>query len=164
MQRIAHYANIIVLTRDVYGGRVTIDKHGQPVLHYRLHPYDANHMRRGLIEAVRIHAAAGAHIIHGPHQGMSGCHNANLLDFLRRLETSPFAPNTLGLFSAHQMSSARIGGSSAIGAVKPDGETYEVRNLFVADASVLPTATGVNPMLTIMGTAHYLAQAIKNRS
>ena len=158
MQRIAHYANIIVLTRDVYGGRVTPDKHGQPVLHYRLHPYDAEHMRRGLIEAVRIHAAAGAHTIYGPHQGMSSD------DLLQQLNHAPFAPNTLGLFSAHQMSSARIGGSSALGAVKPDGETYEVRNLFVADASVLPTATGVNPMLTIMGTAHYLAQHIKGRA
>jgi choline dehydrogenase-like flavoprotein len=163
MQRIAHYANIIVLTRDFYGGRVTLDKYGQPLLHYRLHRYDANHMRRGLIEAVRIHAAAGAHTIYGPHQGMSGYQNGSLPDFLRRLENSSFAPNRIGLFSAHQMSSARIGGSSALGAVKPDSETYEVRNLFVADASVLPTATGVNPMLTIMGTAHYLAQGIKNR-
>lgn len=158
MQRIAHYANIIVLTRDRYSGRVTTDKYGQPVLHYRLHAYDANHMRHGLIEAVRIHQAAGAHTIHGPHQGMSSD------DLLRQLQNAPFAPNTLGLFSAHQMSSARIGGSSALGAVKPDGETYEVRGLFVADASVLPTATGVNPMLTIMGTAHYLAQGIKSRA
>jgi choline dehydrogenase-like flavoprotein len=157
MQRIAHYANIIVLTRDVYGGRVTLDKHGQPLLHYRLHPYDAQHMRRGLIEAVRIHQAAGAQIIHGPHQGMSSS------DLVRQLQNAPFAPNALGVFSAHQMSSARIGGSSAVGAIKPDGETYEVRNLFVADASVLPTATGVNPMLTIMAAAHYLAQGIKSR-
>lgn len=167
MQRIAHYANIIVLTRDLYGGRVTVDKYGQPVLHYRLHPYDAAHMRRGLLEAVRIHAAAGAQVIYSAHQSMAGYYagqNGSLSDFLRRLEAGSFAPNRIGLFSAHQMSSARIGGSSALGAVRPDGETYEVRNLFVADGSALPTAAGVNPMLPIMGLAHYLAQGIRSRA
>ena len=41
------------------------------------------------------------------------------------------------------------------------GETFEVRNLFVADGSALPTATGVNPMLTIMGVSYMVAQQIK---
>jgi choline dehydrogenase-like flavoprotein len=166
MQRIAHYANIIIITRDYYSGRVTVDRRGQPVLRYRLQPYDARHMRRGLIEAIRIHAAAGATVIYGPHQGMDG-YRAGLGDsleaFLRRVRGGSFAPNALGLFSAHQMSTCRVGGSSALGAINPEGETYEVRNLFVADASVFPTASGVNPMLTVMGTAHYLAQAIRSR-
>jgi len=47
--------------------------------------------------------------------------------------------------------------------VKPNGETYEVKNLFVADGSALPTATGVNPMISIMGLSHYLAQQIKGQ-
>jgi len=38
-----------------------------------------------------------------------------------------------------------------------------VRNLYVADGSALPTAIGVNPMMTIMATAHYIAQQIKAR-
>lgn len=44
-----------------------------------------------------------------------------------------------------------------------DGESYEVKNLFVADGSVLPCSCGVNPMITIMGTSHYLAQQFKVR-
>lgn len=166
MQRIAHYANIIVLTRDFYGGQVRLDHHGQPVIHYRLHPYDARHLMRGLLEAIKVHDAAGARVIYGPHQGMSGYEagqNGSLSAFLKQVASGGYEPHRLGLFSAHQMSSCRIGGSSAVGAVSPEGETYEVKNLFVADASVLPTATGVNPMLTIMGTAHYLAQHIKAR-
>jgi len=31
--------------------------------------------------------------------------------------------------------------------VNPVGETWEVENLYVADTSVLPTATGVPPMV-----------------
>jgi choline dehydrogenase-like flavoprotein len=70
-------------------------------------------------------------------------------------------PNGFALLSAHQMSSCRMAGSARLGAVKPNGETYEVKNLYVADASVLPTASGVNPMLTIMTMAHWIAQGLK---
>jgi choline dehydrogenase-like flavoprotein len=61
------------------------------------------------------------------------------------------------------MSSCRIGGDSATGALDPSGQTYEVRNLYVADGSVLPTASGVNPMVSIMATAHFLAQGMKSK-
>ncbi|HAA18317.1 MAG TPA: hypothetical protein DCP28_05930, partial [Cytophagales bacterium] len=42
-----------------------------------------------------------------------------------------------------------------------NGETREVKGLYVADASLFPAASGVNPMLTIMGLAHYVAQGLK---
>lgn len=164
MQRIAHFANIIILTRDRYAGRVTLDRAGQPVMHYKLHRYDARHMMRGLLEAIRIHEAAGATLIYGPHQHLPGYHRGDdLRGFLARVEAAGFATNAFGLFSAHQMSTCRIGGSSAIGALAPNGETYEVKNLFVADASVLPNAPGVNPMLTIMAAAHHIAQGMKSK-
>jgi len=166
MQAIRHFANIIVLTRDYYGGQVTTDKHGQPVVRYRLHPVDGRHLQRGLTEAIKIHAAAGATRIYSPYQGLPGFtpgHNGSLDCYLQRVKSAGFKPNKFALFSAHQMSTCRIAGSSTLGAVNPAGETYEVKNLYVADGSVLPTAAGVNPMLTIMGTAHYLAQHIKAR-
>jgi len=46
--------------------------------------------------------------------------------------------NDMTLFSAHQTSSCRMAGSAALGAVNPEGESYEVRNLIVANASALP--------------------------
>ena len=166
MQAIANFGNIIVLTRDYHGGRVTTNKQGQPVLHYRLHPADARHLMRGLTEAIKIHVAAGASAIYSPHQRLPGFvpgENGDLNGYLKRFLAVGFETNAFALFSAHQMSTCRIAASSALGAVNPAGETYEVKNLFVADGSVLPTAAGVNPMLTIMGTAHYLAQQIKCR-
>jgi len=161
-----HTANIIILTRDFYGGHVTVDRDGQPVLHYRLHPYDARHLMRGMLESLRVHIAAGAREVSSPHNEALIYRPAQGNDFeayLQQVESRGFQPNAFMLFSAHQMSSCRIGGNSAIGAIDPCGETYEVRNLFVADGSALPTASGVNPMITIMGTAHFLAQHIKAR-
>jgi choline dehydrogenase-like flavoprotein len=41
--------------------------------------------------------------------------------------------------------------------VKPNGETREVRNLYVADGSLFPTASGVNPMLSIQALAFHVS-------
>ncbi len=68
MTQAAHAGIFIVLLRDRDGGRVTLDKRGQPRLHYRLSAYDRQHLWRGIAEAARLHAAAGAHTLLFPHQ------------------------------------------------------------------------------------------------
>ena len=164
VSRIHHMANVIVLTRDYHSGRVIVDRKGIPHLDYRVHPYDLAHLQKGLVEALRVHHAAGAKTVYTGHNAQysySRGQNGSFDAFIRRVENAGLHPNAYALFSAHQMSSCRIGGSPEIGAIDPTGESYEVKNLFVADGSVLPTATGVNPMISIMGTAHYIAQQIK---
>ena len=47
-----------------------------------------------------------------------------------------------------------MGGSPATSAANPTGETWDVRDLVVADGSAFPTASGVNPMITIEAIAH----------
>jgi GMC oxidoreductase len=51
----------------------------------------------------------------------------------------------------------RLGASPAAGPLKPSGETWEVAGLFVADASVFPTALGINPMVTVEAVAYMIA-------
>lgn len=166
MQRMAHTANVIILTRDRDGGRISLDKHGQPVVDYRLSDYDAAHMMVGIKQALKIHVAAGAKAVHSPHNDyptFTPGGEKGLDYFLAEIELRGLKPNGFALFSAHQMSSARIAGDAARGAVDPTGQTYEVKNLYVADGSALPNAPGVNPMLSIMGVSHYIAQQIKTR-
>ncbi len=163
MQHIRQTANIIALVRDYYGGHIKLDRAGQPVIHYRLHPYDAEHLMVGLIQALQVHRAAGAQEISTTHNDPLIYRKGNFATFLGDVRRRGLAPNAVALFSAHQMGSCRIGGSSLVGAVNPTGETYEVKDLFVADSSVFPTAAGINPMISIMGTAHYIAQHIKSR-
>ncbi len=167
MRQVPHLANTIVLTRDKFTGRVTTDGHGQPVLQYKLHPYDAEHLMFGLLQAIRVHRAAGAEVVYGPHNDCLSFDCADSAkafeDYLSRVQQSGVRPNHLGLFCAHQMSSCRMGGSAAKGALQPTGESYECQNLYVADGSALPTSTGVNPMLTIFATAHHIAQQLKAR-
>lgn len=42
--------------------------------------------------------------------------------------------------------------------VDPTGESWQVQGLYVADASVFPTASGVNPMVTIESLSHMIAE------
>lgn len=161
-----HLAVFIVITRDRDGGTVDTDRRGQPVVRYTISAYDAGHALRGAQEAVRVHAAAGAHMIGGPYQNLPDFvprPGGSVDDHMRRFPRLGVIKNDLTLFSAHQMSSCRMGGSRKIAPVSPDGETYEVRNLFVADGSALPSATGVNPMMSIMALAHRTAQVIRTR-
>lgn len=57
-----------------------------------------------------------------------------------------------------------MGISPKTSVVKPTGETWEVKNLYVADASVFPTATGVNPMVTVETVALHIADCINNNN
>jgi choline dehydrogenase-like flavoprotein len=165
MSQAAHVASFIAITRDRHGGTVRLDRQGRPVLDYTVSASDAPRLLRGAQEAVRLHAAAGAHTIGGPYNNLPEIApghedvEAHVHRFMRR----GVVKNDLVVFSAHQMSSCRMGGHPARAAVKPDGETYEVKNLYVADASALPTSTGVNPMVSIMALAHRTAQFIKAR-
>ena len=56
-----------------------------------------------------------------------------------------------------QTTPAPLSGRRAQAVVRPDGESWDVPGLYVADGSVFPTPSGVNPMLTIMGVGHYVA-------
>ena len=63
----------------------------------------------------------------------------------------------------HQMGSCRMGGNRETSVVNPDNQVWDTPGLHVADASVFPSASGVNPMLTIMGIAHRAAEIIAAR-
>lgn len=69
-------------------------------------------------------------------------------------------PNTTRLGSAHQMSTCRMSGSRDQGVVDQNGKVWGVDGLWVADASVLPSATGVNPMVSVMGVSLGIAKGV----
>lgn len=83
--------------------------------------------------------------------------------FVERCETEGYGPGRCSMAALHIMGSARMGGSADMSAVNPDGATWEVPNLLVADASTFPTASGVNPMISIEAIAHMTATRLAAR-
>lgn len=78
--------------------------------------------------------------------------------FLKEIERNGFNTLRATIGSAHQMSSCRMGADPKTSACDPLGRVRGAKNLWVADGSSVPEATGVNPMLTILGTCRGIAR------
>jgi choline dehydrogenase-like flavoprotein len=163
MARLARTALCGILLRDRFGGRVRVDRDGCPVVDYQVSRYDAVHLRRALASAAELLEAAGAREIWPPLARWisykPGTPRARE-EWLARIDAAGWGANQLLLVTFHQMASCRMGASARSSVVDPEHRVWGVRGLYVADASVFPTASGVNPMLTIMGIAHRAAQLI----
>ncbi len=165
--KLSNTTAIGVLLRDRDGGRVTIDREGNPIAHYALSGFDRGHMRRGFVGAARILEAAGARLIFSPHAKWCAYEpgRTGSLDLFRRaMDEAGWGSGRLALFSFHIMGSARLGGSPKSSATNPDGECWEARNLFVMDGSSFPSASGVNPMVSIEAIARRNALALAARA
>jgi len=144
-----------------------VDRNGDPIVEYRLSRYDAAHLRRAISAGAELLEAAGAREIWVPlaravsyRPGPRGARAA----WLARVDAAGWGPNELLLVTFHQMASCRMGVDRRTSVVDAEHRVWGVKGLYVADASVFPTASGVNPMLTVMGLAHRAAGAIASHS
>ncbi len=166
LSRSRYRAVFFGIVRDRDGGRITVDKSGRPRIHYTISTYDRVHMERGVEALFELHAAAGATEIGSTQSGLEPyrpAHGLALEGYFAKVRARGFAPNAHILFSAHQMGTCRMGGMRARSVLDPNGEAWDVRHLYVADASTFPTCSGLNPMITIMGVAHKTAQYLKTK-
>ena len=166
MEALPNSVPIGVLLRDRDGGEVRVGRDGNPVVKYKLSDYDVGHMRTGVDGAAQIFEAAGAERIFSSHSrmvayapGRSGSRG----QFMSDADACGWGAGHCTYGSFHIMGSARMGGSPATAACNPQGETWEVRNLHVCDGSAFPTASGVNPMISIEAIAHMNASALAAR-
>ena len=156
LEKVAYTSAIGVLVRDRDGGQVTIDREGHPVAHYALSEFDRGHLRRGFLGAAQILEAAGARLIYSPHAKFCSYEpeRGSLTTFTEQMDRAGWASGRLALFSFHIMGTARLGSSAKTSGTNPDGETWEVKNLYVMDGASFPSASGVNPMVSIEAIAH----------
>jgi long-chain-alcohol oxidase len=132
---------------------------------YKLSPFDAAHVRTGIDGAAQIHEAAGARrvftaqakwVSYEPGRGQRQA-------FMQSVDAAGYGPGQLMLGSFHIMGSARMGGSPGTSACDPTGQTWDARGLYVFDGSAFPTASGVNPQISIQAIAHMGARGLAAR-
>lgn len=169
MRESAWYVPLIGICRDEGAGRVTVGSSGRARIDYRVSARDAQTARNALMAMARLARAAGAErvlALSTPAEWHDVGDEAAWQRYLDRLGQLSFAPNRATVFSAHQMGTARAGADRRTSATDPYGRVWAdaraelVEGLYVGDASLFPTATGVNPMITVMALAARVARAV----
>ena len=164
MQHVRNSAPFIVLTRDVNTGRVRITKTGQPYFDYALGRQERQLIKHGMSTVARMHYAAGANRILTLHSDVVVWERDSkqpIDKFCKTIEAAPTSPNRLPLFSAHQMGTCRMGKDPKAAVCDERGAVFGMTGAYVADASLFPASSGVNPMITIMALARHVAKGLR---
>jgi choline dehydrogenase-like flavoprotein len=148
-----HIASIGVHLHDRSEGRVGLTSNGSLRLSYHLLAEEARQIQFGIARAAEIHFAAGATEVYPNVGPVSVIKRGELEDF----EALRLRPADLRLEAFHPMSSARMGADPDTSVVDTTGAVRGLDGLYVADASLLPTSVGVNPMMTIIACAVHVA-------
>jgi choline dehydrogenase-like flavoprotein len=166
MQHLAHLSAFVVLTRDRQAGRVTVDAEGRAVVDYAIGRMERDLLQHGIAAAARVHWAAGAAEIHTLHsrdhtfRRAAANRTSDIDDFCREIAMLPVHANRCAVFSAHQMGTARMGVDARGNVCDERGQVHGVPGLYVADSSLFPASSGVNPMITVMALAHMVGSRL----
>jgi choline dehydrogenase-like flavoprotein len=155
-ERVAHYdhiASIGVHLHDRSEGRVGLASNGSLRLSYRLLEEEARRIQFGITRAAEIHFAAGATEVYPNVGPVSVIPRGRLAEF----ESLDLKPADLRLEAFHPMSTARMGADPDASVCDPRGAVRGLDALYVADAALLPTSVGVNPMMTVIACATHVA-------
>ena len=163
MRETPYAAALISLTRDRGEGFVGLDARAD--VRYKVNEYDTRHMLDGLNGCVEVAFAAGARRVITLHQRIMELTRDEATPERRRAFSEAIllndaGPNRMAVYSAHQMGTCRMNRDATNGVVDERGAVHATQGLYVADGSVFPLASGVNPMLTIMALAHRTASGI----
>jgi choline dehydrogenase-like flavoprotein len=151
-----HMGSIGVQLTDRSTGRVGLGRDGGLRLRYELDRADAARVVFGIARAAEVHFAAGATEVYPNVAGIKVLRPGDLPAF----EATRIKPGDLRLEGFHPMGTARIAADPRQGACAADGSVHGTAGLYVADASLFPTALGVNPMMTIIAFAKQVGRQV----
>ena len=146
-----------VLVEDSHSGRIrrTWDA---PMVSYSITAKDHDRFLRGVERLAELHFEMGASKVILP---FSNLHVVSSPDDLRRIRLTQQSRSTIELFTVHLMGTCRMGSHEKNSVVDLRGQVWDLPGCYVADASLFPTAVGVNPQIAIMALATLVAQRVR---
>ncbi|KMU82047.1 long chain fatty alcohol oxidase [Coccidioides immitis RMSCC 3703] len=169
-------SGFISLARDRDTGSVYPDPvDGRCRIKYTPSAYDRKHILEGVIASAKIAYVSGAKEIRTTCHSVppfvrpkepadsleEGINNPAFQAWIQQLRQSDPLPTWGSSFaSAHQMGTCRMGSSARKSVVDPSGQVWGTDGLYVMDASVFPSASGVNPMVTNMAITDWTSRCL----
>ncbi len=155
MKRYNHAAVTGVLVEDSVTGSVSRGLLGSPLARYQISDHDHARFKRGIRLLSMLHFEMGADQVLLP---FTNAHVASNMDEVDAAIAAQTSMETLEMFTVHLMGTARMGSRPETSVVDLGGQLWDLPGCYVADASLFPTAIGVNPQITIMALATRVAE------
>ncbi|KAK3898649.1 GMC oxidoreductase-domain-containing protein [Staphylotrichum tortipilum] len=166
-----HLNTFIAICRDRETGHIYRDPTtGSPRIAYTPSDFDRAHNLRGVLELCKILFSQRAREIHPAIAGIApfvrrdgrdeAMEKKDFDKWLAKVKATGNKPPVTPFASAHQMGTCRMSAKPKEGVVDPKGRVWGTEGLYVADASVFPSASGVNPMVTTMAVSDWIAQGL----
>ncbi|XMA08295.1 hypothetical protein WAI453_001086 [Rhynchosporium graminicola] len=173
-----HTNGYISIARDRDPGRVYADPiSGHPRVQYTPSIFERTNILTGLIALLNIAFVEGATEIHVMNSGIkpfirdmdsssssansdAGITDPTFMAWVEEVKRVGNKPPMASFASAHQMGSNRMSVLPQDGVVDPEGRVWGAEGLYVADASVFPSASGVNPMATTMAICDFISRGV----
>jgi len=152
-----HMASIGIMISEQSSGRVRADDDANPFMTFAMGQEDAETLFKAMIISDRILFAAGAKMVVNGNFAVPRIMSAKDLDSLAREKTKP---SDFLLAAFHPQCTCPMGVNPKKSVVSPTGLCHDLKNLYIADASIFPTSLGVNPQETIWALSTRIAEGI----
>ncbi len=154
---------ILVLACDhaVPENRVTVDRAGHPVVHYRFTDEVVASLARATRAAARIFFAAGAVAVHAPSAARPLLEAADQARIDDLVDVRHFKLGKIAVSAAHLMGGCGMGQDATDSVTDAWGRVHGLPWLRVADSSLFPDSLEINPYLTIMALADRVAEKVR---
>jgi len=158
--RMRQYSNLAVMgfrIIETRRGRVESSLVGWPRSYYDLCEHDLESIRKGLELSAHILFDAGAREVYIP---LAGQEVVKSRDQLSTALASPIEASRLELSGYHLQGTLRMGMNPETSVVNERGRHHSIPGLWVADTSLFPVSSRVNPQHTVMALATLVAQDV----
>ena len=160
LRRLDHFAQFCAVHRAAASGRVRPAPFGDVSVRYDLLPSDFERVKQSVALLVRLLFAAGAVEVYpgvaSVPERMTRPEQAELL------LSEHVVRRDFHLLASHHFGSAAAGTTRENSVVSPSLQAHDAPQLYVMDASALPTNLGVNPQHTIMAVVYGAAERLAN--
>ena len=151
-----HMGMYYAMVRGSGAGSVsTIPFSKNAYVRYQLSEDDWQGLKMGLHNLSLALFEYGARVIRPSISGIKSWHS---IDEMRDTFKKGLNKSSCDLMTIHLFSSVGMGENNEQCAANSFGQIHEAQNLYVADASLIPEAPGVNPQATVMALALRVAQ------